>query len=235
MFRDSLLESSSARRNGKRWPMAMAFVAEAIVASVLVLIPLFSSGIIPASARVPAAPLHAVALADHPANSDPGPHPSGPRTPTYATIAINNNPSALPYGRPDQPAGPDEPIGDPPYSCIGNCVANALPDFRPSSSMPKHEDPPKRRPSVLSEGLLLRRVEPIYPRPASIIRLQGVVKLQAVISKDGTIQSLNVISGHPLLVSAAVDAVRQWRYRPYILNGEPVEVDTFITVNFKHD
>jgi periplasmic protein TonB len=61
------------------------------------------------------------------------------------------------------------------------------------------------------------------------------VRLHAIIARDGTIQSLNVISGHPLLASAALDAVRQWRYRPYLLNGEAVEVETFITVNFRKD
>jgi protein TonB len=68
---------------------------------------------------------------------------------------------------------------------------------------------------------------------AAIIRAHGVVKLHAIIATDGTIQSLNVIDGPPLLAEAAREAVRQWRYRPYILNGRPVEVETMITVNFK--
>jgi protein TonB len=65
--------------------------------------------------------------------------------------------------------------------------------------------------------------------------LQGEVKLHALIAKDGTIQSLSVTSGHPMLAQAALVAVRQWRYRPYVLNGQAVEVETFITVNFRHD
>jgi len=68
---------------------------------------------------------------------------------------------------------------------------------------------------------------------AGIIRAHGVVRLHAIIATDGTIQSLNVIEGPPLLAEAAKEAVRQWRYRPYILNGRPVEVETMITVNFK--
>jgi protein TonB len=63
-------------------------------------------------------------------------------------------------------------------------------------------------------------------------RIQGVVLLEAVISKDGAIDNLRVISGHPLLTQAAIDAVKQWRYKPTLLNGEPVEVVTTITVNF---
>jgi protein TonB len=92
---------------------------------------------------------------------------------------------------------------------------------------------PKRVPiSVLSEAQLLTRVEPVYPRIALATGVQGEVKLHAIIARDGRIMSLNLISGHPLLAHAAEDAVSQWRYRPYYLNGEPVEVETFITVHF---
>ena len=86
--------------------------------------------------------------------------------------------------------------------------------------------------SNFTEGYLLHRVEPIYPRPALLAGIRGEVRLHAIIAKDGTIQSLTVISGHPMLVTAALDAVRQWRYRPYLLNHEPLEVETLITVNF---
>jgi protein TonB len=82
------------------------------------------------------------------------------------------------------------------------------------------------------QGSLIRRVEPAYPQLAKNARIQGPVVLAAVISKAGTIEDLRVISGHPMLVKAAIDAVSQWRYRPYILNGDAVEVDTQITVNF---
>jgi len=72
----------------------------------------------------------------------------------------------------------------------------------------------------------------MYPPLAKAARIQGRVRLQAIISKQGTIENLQVLIGHPMLVTAAVQAVRQWRYRPYVLNGEPVEVETEITVNF---
>jgi protein TonB len=84
----------------------------------------------------------------------------------------------------------------------------------------------------MSEGDLIRKVQPSYPPLARAARIQGTVLLQALISKQGTIEHLQLISGHPMLVQAAMDAVRQWRYRPYVLNGEPVEVETQITVNF---
>jgi protein TonB len=86
--------------------------------------------------------------------------------------------------------------------------------------------------SRMMEGNLVLRVQPAYPLLARQVRVQGLVVLRAVISRDGTIENLQVLSGHPMLVQAAVDAVRQWRYRPYVLNGEPVEVETEVKVNF---
>jgi len=88
------------------------------------------------------------------------------------------------------------------------------------------------RTSRMLEGSLIRRVQPVYPPLARSARIQGSVVLSALISKAGTIENLRVSSGHPMLVAAAIEAVRQWRYRPYILNAEPVEVETQITVNF---
>jgi protein TonB len=84
----------------------------------------------------------------------------------------------------------------------------------------------------MSEGDLVRKILPTYPALARSARIQGQVVLQAIISKQGAIENLQVMSGHPMLVPAAIEAVRQWRYRPYILNNEPVEVETQITVNF---
>jgi len=82
------------------------------------------------------------------------------------------------------------------------------------------------------EGNLVYRVQPQYPPLARQARVQGTVVLHAVISREGKIENLQLVSGHPLLVQSAMDAVRQWRYRPYLLNNEPVEVETQVTVNF---
>jgi protein TonB len=87
--------------------------------------------------------------------------------------------------------------------------------------------------SGVTQSLLLTKVQPVYPTDAKVARVQGPVLLHAIIGKDGSIQSVNVVSSaSPLLDQAALDAVRQWKYRPYILNGTPVEVDTQMTVNF---
>ena len=88
------------------------------------------------------------------------------------------------------------------------------------------------RVSQWAEGNLVYRVQPAYPPLARQARIQGAVQMRAIVSKTGVIENLTVLSGHAMLVTAAVEAVRQWRYRPYMLNGEPVEVETEITVNF---
>jgi protein TonB len=85
--------------------------------------------------------------------------------------------------------------------------------------------------SVIQANQLVR-VNPVYPQLAKQARIQGVVVLEAEISTEGSIDNLRVISGHPLLTQAAMDAVKQWKYKPTLLNGEPVPVVTTITVNF---
>ncbi|MGP0019392.1 MAG: energy transducer TonB [Candidatus Sulfotelmatobacter sp.] len=84
----------------------------------------------------------------------------------------------------------------------------------------------------VTKGLLVHREEPTYPPLARAARVQGEVVLSAVIGTNGEIQNLQLVSGHPMLVPAALAAVRQWRYKPYLLNGTPVEVETTITVIF---
>jgi len=80
---------------------------------------------------------------------------------------------------------------------------------------------------------LIQKIQPEYPPIARAARIQGQVVLSAIISKTGEIQNLVLVSGHPMLVPAAIRAVQQFRYRPFLLNGEPVEVETTITVNFQ--
>ncbi len=81
-------------------------------------------------------------------------------------------------------------------------------------------------------GLLLTKVAPEYPGAAKDKRIQGVVLLAVIIDREGKVSNIQLISGHPLLAPAAIDAVKQWKYKPYLLNGEPIEVETQVTVNF---
>jgi len=95
-----------------------------------------------------------------------------------------------------------------------------------------HQSGPLRVGGNVQAARIINRVQPIYPPLARQTRISGTVRLHAIIGKDGTIQSLEVMNGHPLLQQAALDAVRQWRYQPTLLNGEPVDVDTTIDVIF---
>ena len=99
---------------------------------------------------------------------------------------------------------------------------------------PRAETPQRIRVSSgVQEAKVLNRVQPAYPPLASRARIQGTVVLEAIIAKDGTVQNLRVVEGHPMLVQSAVQAVQQWRYQPTVLNNEPVEVQTVINVVFK--
>ena len=86
--------------------------------------------------------------------------------------------------------------------------------------------------SSVTQGLLLQKVPPVYPPLARQARIQGSVILEVVINKSGDVESTQLFSGHPMLAPAAIEAVKQWQYKPYLLNGEPVEVETRVTVNF---
>jgi protein TonB len=118
---------------------------------------------------------------------------------------------------------------------LGRGITQILPLF-PLPPRPSPPPPAATRPiqvsGGVSQGFLIQQVRPAYPAPAIAARVQGPVVLNALISRGGTIENLRLVSGHPMLVQAALEAVRQWRYRPYLLNGEPVEVETQITVNF---
>ena len=89
-----------------------------------------------------------------------------------------------------------------------------------------------RVPQGMMKGMVISKVQPVYPADAKAARIQGTVVISAIIGKDGSVQNMRLIAGHSMLAPAAMDAVKQWKYRPYILNGNPVEVDTQITVNF---
>jgi len=91
---------------------------------------------------------------------------------------------------------------------------------------------PQRISSGVMQGQIIQRTQPVYPPIARAAHMQGTVTLHAIISKTGTIEKLEAVSGPEMLRGAATDAVKSWRYKPYLLNGEPTEVDTTVIVNF---
>lgn len=145
-------------------------------------------------------------------------------------------------GQPAKPkaaAQPDQPLPPSMPAALGisgsNSDENALSNIVATAPV----SVPKPSPEVLNisqgvtQGLVTKRIQPVYPRQALSMRIQGPVQLLATISKDGNIKNVKVLSGEGVLAQAAVDAVRQWKYKPYYLNGDPVEIQTEITVNFK--
>lgn len=238
MFESALLESSSGTLRGSSfWSKGLSFTVEAILVGGAVLVPLLYTEALPKQlgyVEVPAPPPAA-----------PAPHGSILVRHAGARSELNDGQVMLPTVIPlhareiheqsmGGTSGQGDPlgvIGAPPNGPVTGTIVsllNALPPAMPRIATPHSV----RVSSGVAQGLLIREVRPQYPALARSARIQGVVVLQATIGKDGTIQNLRLLSGHPLLVPAAVEAVRQWRYRPYLLNTEPVEVDTTIQVNF---
>lgn len=116
---------------------------------------------------------------------------------------------------------------------IGGITGTAPPPPPPPQRERKPETPPRIRVSGnVQQVKLVRQIEPVYPPLAKAARIQGTVRFTVIVGKDGAVQQLQLISGHPLLVPAAQEAVKQWVYQPTLLNGEPVEVLTQIDVSF---
>jgi protein TonB len=130
------------------------------------------------------------------------------------------------------PGGVAGGVGGGVLSGIMNSVPAAAPPPPPPPKVEKKEIQRQRIGGNVIAASLIRAPKPVYPQLAKQARIQGIVKLSAIISTTGTVQNLEVISGHPLLVPAALEAVKQWVYKPTMLNGDPVEVITTIDVNF---
>ncbi len=235
MFRETLLESSPRLQKRRRWPMAAAFTLQVAAAVLLIVTPMITTGVIPLSARtvVFTPTTYHPREAARPDSGTSGTRVSELPVTTHLVPIYNNGPSVIRYGKPGPPdTGEKSPDVNPGgngqicLACFGDGGGNGV--------LPRTPEQPKRVPiSTLSEALLVNKVVPAYPVVAQHSGVQGDVKLHAIISRDGSIQSLSLISGHPLLAPAAIAAVEQWRYRPYILNGDAVEVETWITVSFK--
>jgi protein TonB len=230
----STLETSWDRSARRGWSTFASFIFQGLALSLLLAVPLFWMEGPPllrlADILQPPPPAPAPAVVERPrpvatsSNLSHGHVIEPPSVPP--TIAILHESQV--------PAVPDIGVGVPGGTELsGRRVSNTIADAMnvvvpPPTPIATHPI----RISHMAEGSLIYRVQPEYPEIARQARIQGAVQLRAIISKTGTIENLIVESGHPILISAALKAVRQWRYRPYMLNGEPVEVDTEITVNF---
>ena len=144
-------------------------------------------------------------------------------------------------GRPAKAPLSEQPAPPAPALSIGNSNPDekALSSIVASTPVSVPQPVPEAAPQVLNisqgvtQGMVIKKVQPVYPSQALTLRVQGAVQLQATIGKDGSITHVKTISGDSMLSRAAMDAVRQWKYKPYYLNDEPVEIQTQITVVFK--
>lgn len=244
MFEDSLIESTNRIKTNRGKATVVSFVIQVVIVAFLVLIPLIFVEALPAHQLVtelvappppPPPPPPAAAPAARP---QPVAHeqlnPNELHTPTKIPKQIVKTQEVASAAPPSNaPPATGGVVGGVPGGVAGGQVGGVLGGVLSSPvAVPKVTLKRVRVSQGVSEGLLTHKVQPQYPALAKAAHIQGTVVLHAVIGKDGKVQNLQVVSGHPMLTAAAIGAVKQWRYKPYMLNGQPVEIDTNITVNF---
>ncbi|MBZ5526411.1 MAG: TonB family protein [Acidobacteriia bacterium] len=234
MFEDLVECSPQAKKTNKKWTVLVSMSVQLLFVGILVLIPLIYTEALPKT-------MMATLLVAPPPPPPPPPPPAAAPVVRVKPVRLMEagklmQPKAIPkevkiIKEEELPADMGAVGGVPggvPGGSTGGVIGGVIGGMAPP--------PPKqsriRQGGNVTQANIIYRAQPSYPPLARQTRIQGTVKLHAIISKTGTVQQLEVVSGHPLLVQAALDAVRQWRYRPTLLNGEPVEVDTTIDVVF---
>jgi periplasmic protein TonB len=241
MFEDSLIESGGKLKTKRGWTSLLSFGIQIGIIVVMILIPLIFTEALPRTQ------LMTFLVAPPPPPPPPPPAAAPVKIVKVIQTDIVNGQLRTPTKIPQKVQMIKEDEAPPPVMASTG-VVGGVPGGVPGGSMggvigsvlsstptvaPKIATPQRVRVSSgVVSGLLLRKVNPTYPPLARQARIQGVVVLQAQISKDGNIENLQLISGHPMLAPAAIEAVKQWKYKPYLLNGEPVEVETQVQVNF---
>lgn len=238
MFEDSLIESGNRLKTHRGLTTSISVIFQLTLVGIMVLIPLLFTEALPKTQ------LMTFLVAPPP----PPPPPPPPAAVVHVVKQIQTNldngqlrtPTKIPQKILDVKEDAAPPamggvvggvVGGVPGGSMGGVLGGIIGSA--TTAVPKVATPQRVRVSQgVTQGLVIRKVNPVYPPLARQARIQGAVLLQAEISKTGDIENLHLISGHPMLAPAAIDAVKQWKYKPYVLNGEPVEVETQITVNF---
>ena len=236
-----LCYSAAKTDNWKRATLPIAYIFEVIIIGVMIIIPLIYTE------ALPKAQLMTFLVAPPPPPPPPPPPAKAPPVVVHRVSIqdLMKAPTVIPKTIAkikDQPIQPQATgvvggvAGGVPGGQMGGVLGGIIGGIAggpPPPPPPKPATPQRIRVGGQVEAAKgIYNPPPEYPPLAKMARIQGTVRLEAVIAKDGTIQDLKVLSGHPLLVKAALDAVKQWRYQPTLLNGEPVEVVTEIDVNF---
>jgi protein TonB len=232
MFEDALMESCGRIRTHRGWFSGLAAICNGSIVCIFVLLPLLH----PAS--LPKQTLSMLVAAPAPPAAPPPPMPHAVNA-THAAALVNlfSPPLIVPnsISTVDHEPPPAIGTGIHPLARDSDGLLTGLPDSIGTAAPPHVRVTTARKPVISSgvmEGRKLSGAEPRYPTIAVTAHIQGTVFLAATISKTGTIENLRVVSGPPMLAPAAAEAVRTWRYRPYSLNGEPVEVETTVQVIF---
>jgi len=241
MFEDSLIESGGRLKTKRGATTLVSFILQVGLVGLLVLVPLIFTEALPKQQ------LMTFLVAPPPPPPPPPPAAPMPKVVKVVQTDIVNGQLRTPTKIPEKVQMIKEEEAPPPVMSASG-VVGGVPGGVPGGQMggviggiisstpmavPKVATPQRVRVSQgVSQGLVIRKVQPTYPPLARQARIQGQVMLQALISKDGSIENLRLISGHPMLAPAALEAVKQWKYKPYMLNGEPVEVETTVQVNF---
>ncbi len=242
MFEAALLDSTARSRNQRRWTALLSVAVQMALAGVLLMLPMIAPESIPdLRSRITVTVPRAEAASPEPRAEPAGGSTAKPPRPDQVVLQQPPEVPATIHTGPDDVA--ETPSSNLPVrNCAGRCgggIRGGVPGGDlVSDYVPTVREQPAATTTTLvvsagvTEGMILHRVQPIYPPAARLARVQGQVVIQALISREGEIRGLRVVSGHPMLSRAAMDAVKQWRYRPYLLNHKPVEVETQITVKF---
>ena len=238
MFEDSTFESSGKIKSKSKYWMIATFCVNGSILLLLILIPLIYPEALPKAAMQ-------MALVAPPPPPPPPPPPQPPETVhvVHVQSEMMNNQLVAPTKIPkdikvvsEREAPPSQGFGVAGMEGFGGGGGGVMGSvFGSGNSAPKVKQAAPQKVTIsqgVAQGLLLQKTQPVYPPIAKAARVQGTVVLQATISKSGTIINLKVMSGPAMLQQSAMDAVKTWRYRPYLLNNEPVEVDTTINVIF---
>jgi protein TonB len=233
MFEDATFESTGRIQTRSGGWMFAALALNGTILLSLIVIPLIRPEMLPQHfldrILITVPPSSSAPLAHAPVREASG--SNAPVVNPFAAPRLNRNEIATDTGRPPGPVADFGPLdsGETTPGSIGT-VIRPQPAPRVVQAEPRTT---AHLSSTLAAGLLIYEVIPHYPALAQQMHLEGTVVLEATISKAGTIANLRVVSGSPLLQKAAIEAVSNWRYRPYLLNGQPVDVQTTINVNFK--
>lgn len=235
MFEDSLVESSGRLKTRRPMMTLLSFGIQAFLIGILILIPLIYTEALPRQQLM----TFLVAPPPPPPPPPPAQEIKVTKIETELDSGVLRQPTKIPekikiLKEEEQPVQSTAGvIGGVQGGVPGGAAGGVIGGIIGSTAIPRVAGPQRVRVSQgVTEGLLMRKVQPTYPPLAKTARIQGDVVLNAIISKNGAIENLRVVNGHPMLVTSALDAVKQWKYKPYILNGEPVEVETTITVKF---